>query len=150
MPRLDRATADGFLDRLATLTPGTAPRWGKMNSAQVIGHLNAVVRYTMGELPALPDRSTWFSRWVFKPLIVHGLVAIPHNVKIPSRPGKPDPVVPEGTLDQLRATIDEYLARSARGDLGPAVHPFFGVLSAATWAKFHYRHFEHHLTQFGV
>lgn len=150
MPRLDRATADRILERLAALTPETAPRWGKMNSAQVLGHLDAVVRYTMGELPPMPDRSTWQSRWVFKPLIIYGIVSIPHNVRIPSRPGKPDPVVPEGTLEQLGASLDEYLVRAKNGSLPPAIHPFFGVLSASTWTKFHYRHFEHHLTQFGV
>lgn len=87
---------------------------------------------------------------VFGPLIANGIVSIPHNVKIPSRPGKPAPVVPEGTIEQLRASIDEYLARAERGGLAPAIHPFFGPLSATTWAKFHYRHFEHHLSQFGV
>lgn len=103
----------------------------------------------MGEYPPLPSRANWRSRWVFRPLILHGLVAIPRNVRLPRQHGTASSM-PEGSLDALCRALDEYLDRREAGALPAVVHPFFGMLSARAWVRFHVRHFEHHLNQFGV
>lgn len=149
--RFDQAYADWMLGRLAELPADAQPRWGKMNVAQLIGHLNMVLRYSMGDGPEMPFKGNWKSRVLFRPLILNQIVQIPKGVKIPRPPGAKEAPVYEADLDTLRETAGRYLARVAAGDL-PATrtHPFFGGLSPEAWRKFHAAHCGHHLRQFGV
>ncbi|HNT86430.1 MAG TPA: DUF1569 domain-containing protein [Candidatus Hydrogenedentes bacterium] len=149
MPVFDRAYAARALDRLSRVPLDATPQWGKMTPAQLFAHLAATVRYSMGEGPPLPFRGNWRSRWIFGPLILHGLAAIPRNIRLPQRKGAPE-TPPESDLESLRQTVEEYLARRDAGTLPAAMHPFFGELSARAWGKFHVRHFEHHMAQFGL
>jgi hypothetical protein len=151
MPRLDRSYVDEVCSRLERLAPDARPLWGKMSQAQLLGHLNAVVRYTMGQGPRMPFRGNAVSRYIFGPLVRAGIVAIPRNVKLPRPEGmKERSPMPEGTLEDLRVTLDAYLNAFEQGQLAPCVHPFFGMMPPRQWNKFHVRHFEHHLKQFGV
>lgn len=149
MAGLDRKYAAALGERLSRLPADAKPRWGRMNRSQLLGHLTATVRYSMGALPPLPSRANWKSRWIFRPLILYGLASIPRNVRLPGRQGA-DAALPEGDLESLRRALDEYLDRRDAGALPAVMHPFFGKLSARAWARFHLRHFEHHLKQFGV
>jgi hypothetical protein len=80
-----------------------------------------------------------------------GVVSIPKNVKLPRPEGmKERPAMPEGTLEDLKATLDAYLEAYEKGQLAPCVHPFFGMMPPKQWNRFHVRHFEHHLKQFGA
>jgi hypothetical protein len=151
MRRLDSAAAPELLARLACIPLAAPPLWGTLTPAQLFGHLGAAVRYTMGEGPQFPFRGNWKSRHVFRRLILLGVVKIPRNVRIPRLPGKEkEPSVPEGTLDELREVVIRYHELQAEGRLGTVMHPFFGPLSPAAWARFHWLHFDHHCRQFRV
>lgn len=160
MPEFNRPYVDKVLDRLEHIGPGTKPEWGKLTRDRLYGHLNEVLRYSMGERPRLKDKSTYFMRTIVKPLILSGILAIPHGRRLPDidyhyRAHKqyaklPHPNDPqEGTLEELRDTLAEYLNRFETHKLSSKPHPYFGKLTAAEWSKFHMAHFKHHLTQFG-
>ena len=146
---MTRAHAERVLERLAAMPPDATPLWGTMTAAQMVGHLNAVVRYTMGEGQEMPYRGNWKSRFIFRTLILRQIVRMPRNVRLPRADGTRGPRhMPDGTVDALRETLEEYFQRLDAGTLPARVHPFFGVLSAADWRRMHYAHFQHHLAQF--
>jgi len=150
MPRMNAAYAENVTSRLAALSPDRQPEWGKMTVPQLHGHLTAVVRYSMGDGEAMPVRGNWRSKYIFRPLILNGVVKIPRNIKIPRPKGKPAPPMPEGTLEDLVIAMARFNEAQTEPSGPSHPHPFFGHLGLAGWAKFHYRHFEHHLQQFGV
>lgn len=151
MGKMTCAYAETAVNRLASLRPEASPAWGTLAPAQMIGHLNQVVRYTIGEGPDVPFRGNWKSRYIFRPLILGQLVKMPRNVRLPNPDGSRGPrTFPDGRLDALRESLDEYLRRVDTRSLPARMHPYFGVVSPAGWRRFHYAHFEHHLTQFGL
>ena len=149
--RLDRAYSGEVIARLVSLKPDTKPRWGKSTPAQILGHLTDAVRYCQGAGPEIPFKGSWKAKYVFKPLLINQLVAIPHNVRLPKRDGSARAdAFREGTLDELKAALDEYLSRADAGTLTGRMHPFFGFMTSTQWLKFHRAHFKHHLGQFGL
>jgi len=151
MARLDRTFSERIVQSLEGLDAGTAPRWGKMNVPQLLGHLTLTVLYSTGAGPEIPYKGNWTTRNVFRFLVLYGVVPIPKGVRVPRPKGmKEQPEPPEATLDDLRTALDTWNARYEQGDLPRQLHPFFGELTPNEWARFHAAHFKHHLTQFGV
>lgn len=152
MPRLDRDYAREVVGRAERIAPDQKPAWGKMTPAQLRGHLVQVLRYTAGDIEIdMPDRGTWMTKRLFRPLVLRGIVAIPKNVRLPKPKGmKERPPMAEGTAEELQAALDSFLEKQEAGTLPSRLHPFFGVLSPAQWSQFHVRHIEHHLKQFGA
>jgi len=150
MAQLDEKMAARVRTALRDLPPGTQPQWGSMTPAQLYHHLTGVLRYSMGEGPEMPDRSTWRNR-LFRPLVLHGVIKIPRNVRVPKPKGvKERPAPQDGTFEECDAALNAWLARRQAGTLPVVPHPFFGPLDGGQWARFHAQHFRHHLTQFGV
>lgn len=150
MTHFDHDYAHELLERARRIPEDRVPDWGKMNRAQVYGHLTDVFQYTMGRRGVMPDKSTWVTRNVFKRLLFLGLAKIPKNVRLPAKPGQTPPPIAEGNMETLESAIEEYLAKAQAGDLDPPRHPFFGKLSIDEWARFHVLHSDHHMRQFGV
>lgn len=141
--------AEAVIERLGRIPEDATPAWGKMNRAQLYGHLHAVMRYSEGKLGRMPDKSTPVRRLVFRPLILNGLSKIPRNIRIPGERGRTE-APPEATLDEVAVAIRAAEAALSSGDAKTPNHPFFGEIGPRGWLKFHYRHCEHHLEQFGV
>jgi hypothetical protein len=151
MPSYNSALVEKVNAALASIPEDARPRWGKMNRAQLYGHLHMALRYSMGEGPKMPYRGNFVSRHIFRRLILAGLVEIPHNVRLPRPEGmKEMPPPPEATFEQVSETLREFLRRLEAGTLPVALHPFFGPMSGREWGKFHCAHLKHHCKQFGV
>jgi hypothetical protein len=139
------AVRDELRARLAQLTPDTSPRWGRMTAPQMVAHLADSARMALGDLPVaskkLPLRFT-----PIKQLFIY-CIPIPKNV----------PTAPElirrtpGDWRQEVQAAGALLERIASPPEGarPA-HPAFGRLSEQAWGVLVYRHYDHHLRQFGV
>ena len=136
-----------LLDRLARLTGDDRPRWGRMNAAQMLTHVNDQFRMALGDLPTVPKRLPIR----YPPL--NGLVA--YVLPWP----KGSPTAPEllARIDQSTwpievATFTTLLNRFAALPPGAAwpLHPAFGRLSRRGWGLLGYRHTDHHFRQFAV
>ena len=139
-----------LLQRLRMISPESRPRWGRMSAHQMVCHLGDICRVSLGERRTTPVGNP-LAHTVIKYFLLGGL-PIPKGV----------PTTPE--LDQERQgtapadfdadvrTLEELLERiGTAGSLPDAhEHPFFGPLSTSQWGRFHYRHMDHHLRQFGV
>lgn len=139
-----------FEKRIDMLTPESKARWGKMNVAQMLTHMNDAIRIGLGMKPAV-DQSNWFMNKVAYPVVVKMLPRFPRNLMTA-------PEMKQGKLGSTPRdfyTEAEFLKKmlevfnEREGDkLKP--HPLFGKLSKQQWADLLVMHLEHHLQQFGV
>lgn len=150
MPKFDQAFIDATAKRLEQLTPESQPLWGKMSCAEMMGHLNMTIIYSMGNLPKIPASPTWVYRNVVGPLILNGVIKLPKNFTPPRPEGAPAPPPTPGNAEMLLNAMKMYLAGLQAGTIKAPPHPGFGDIGAEGWGKMHVVHTDHHLRQFGV
>lgn len=138
-----------LIDRLNNLSGVEKPLWGKMTVNQMMSHL-----VQAGEMPfeaTLPDKSTFASRKLIKPLILY-LLPMPKEVKTsPEMNQQENGRPPQDFQTDRKLAIDSFnnLAGLAL-DHACFHHPFFGAMNAKQWGVLAYKHVDHHLRQFGV
>jgi hypothetical protein len=150
MPKLTESTAQTYLDRFAQVAPDATPLWGKMNGAQMLGHVTLVLKYSMGQGQPMPFRGNFMMQYIVGPIMMTGLIKFPKNVPLPRKKGSPPITWPDGDLDSLKAALDEFLTSANNGTMYVMHHPYFGNIGVNGWRKFHAAHFDHHLRQFGA
>ena len=137
--------------RLAMVRPETPRRWGKMNAAQMICHLNDSFLGITGDKPMEIPRG--FTVWpVLKYVALYAPGKWPQGV--PTRP-EFDQLAGDGTppaqfdadVRSLLATLDRFSRRPRDFQFRP--HPMFKKMSEAQWMRWGYLHMDHHLRQFG-
>lgn len=138
-----------LIGRIEKLTPEAKAVWGRMNVEQMLSHL-----VQAGELPfvsSVPDRSSFMSRKVIKPLVLY-LLPVPKEVKTsPQMDQQQEGRRPLGfDIDRTKLieTINKLATLSPEHDC--LCHPFFGKMSVKQWATLSHKHIDHHLRQFGV
>ncbi len=139
-----------FIDLLKILPPSTAPLWGSMNAQQMVEHLALVVNISNGRFPQTPTadpeklayrRTRFFEKDV----------PMPRNFQPPFIAPNPVPLRYENMLAAIQklqnslALFHVYFIENQT-----AIHPFFGAMNYDEWLQFHFRHFRHHFTQFGL
>ena len=143
---LDSAAVAEITQRLQSVRPDSARKWGTMTPHQMICHLADAFRGTMGEKP-VGMKSGLFQRTVMKWGALRLPVPWPHGI----------PTMPE--MDQLAggtrpcefaSDVQEVLTLMKRFLAGAKVqHPLFGSMNEWEWARWAYLHMDHHLRQFG-
>jgi hypothetical protein len=139
----DRSSMLSRIDRVAS---GAKPHWGKMNAELMLAHLVESVRMAVGEMTARPKKLP-IRHFPLKQLIVYW---IPFPKGSPTAPE----LLPKdtGTVDRSKGELARLLrvfAERAQETQWPE-HPAFGKLTRQAWGVLVYRHFDHHLRQFGV
>lgn len=146
----DPKTVETIKNRIASLTPTSQPRWGKMNVDQMMCHVTDGFLMSMGDRP-LPDQSSFIDRTLIKFLVLN-VIKMPKEV--PTAAGLDQ--MREGTKpgefdDNLRNLRDSLDRLTSLGDDHPwAAHPKFGPMKRHEWGVLGYKHIDHHLKQFGV
>ena len=143
----DSAQRDELLDRLNRLRPEAKAQWGKMTAPRMICHLSDSLRVASGEIPAA------FKRTPLANPIVRWLMA--YVVPFPKARAQTAPEMlltqPADWQADLSTVGDRLRAAAQRGPHGKwAPHPAFGVMPGTLYGVFIYKHFDHHLRQFGV
>ena len=144
---LDDSVQVEIAQRIKSVRPDTARKWGKMTPHQMICHLADSFRGTMGE-KQVSMATGLFQRTVMKWGALRLPLPWPHG--IPTRPemdqqarGTP-PAEFESDVQALLILMKRFLS-------GPKVHhPMFGAMSEWEWARWAYLHMDHHLRQFGI
>lgn len=141
----DRAA---MLARLKRLGPQAERRWGKMTAPQMVWHLTAQLRHALGETKVAPRGS-----WLLRTPLVHWLIidsTLPWPRSAPTSPTYLAFDLGEWNADV--ATLERVLGEwVGRGEANAAcVHPAFGALTGRQFGRLVWRHWNHHLTQFGV
>jgi len=145
---LDATDREILCGRVASLSPASLPRWGRMNVGGMVAHLCQWTRMALGELPVAPKNKRAFEVFPLKHLVLY-VLPIPRGV-----PTAPELLSgPTGLSEGDKAALQALIRRLGEGPsegMGPAVHPLFGALTRREWAAFAYKHGDHHLRQFGV
>ena len=145
MPSLnDPAARASLVARLDRLSPEAVPLWGKMSAPKMLAHITDAFRMALGELSVRPKKIPLIGSFPFKQLAIF-VLPFPKN-----SPTAPEIIAraPEA-FDVEKANAKALLTRLG-GHVTYAVHPIFGTLSRSEWGALSYKHFDHHLRQFGV
>ncbi len=137
-------------DRLEKLTPDTAARWGTMTVNQMLAHMNDAHKIALGMKPAA-DKSNFYTSKIMFPVAVYLMPSWPKGEKTAPELDQKQ----EGTKAKDFYTELEFLYKmmdifGEREESKLHPHPMFGKLSKKQWSDLLYKHFDHHLRQFGV
>ncbi len=141
--------ANEILERIEQLTPNSQPIWGKMNVSQMLKHVNMALKTATGEITT----KTSFMMKLFAPLIKREVMK-----KAPYKPGLPTAkefLTHSSVADfeqekqALLTTFNKFINAGEAGVEGRK-HPAFGKLTPYQWGFSQWKHFNHHLSQFGV
>lgn len=134
------------LRRFAGLSPAATPKWGSLDAPRMVTHVTDALRASLGELRLAPKGGP-LGVWPINALVMFHL---PWPKSAPTAPEllQRSPANWAAELSALESAVDRFVARDINDTWTP--HAAFGKLSGEQWGRLMYRHFDHHLTQFGV
>ena len=145
----DKATRDELIRRINLLDANSAPRWGKMNTYQMLKHCTLFEEWILGK-NSPKYRQVLIGR-------IFGKMALKDFIS-DEKPLKRN----IGTLNSLKVSQSEgdvavekikWIALIEEFDnfSNPSfIHTFFGKLTRQQIGYLDYKHTDHHLRQFGV
>jgi hypothetical protein len=142
------ADKNEIVNRINKLSPVSERLWGKMEVPQIIAHCNAALetaagknfpkRFFIGRLISLFTKAAFLSEKIF-------------GKNYPTDPGYTftGQLNFETEKGKLLSTIQDFYAGGMEKCSNHS-HPFYGKLTPKEWGIAMYKHFDHHLRQFGV
>jgi hypothetical protein len=143
----DKVCQQEILERMSKLQSDSKRHWGLMSPDQMVHHCNRSMTYILGEY-TIPSKTNFLKRLIFKPLAL-GSMPFPEGKAQAFEEFKAT-----GTYDLIseKKNFDAYVRTFAgldrEAELPPS--PLIGKLSFSEWGRLHYKHFDHHLRQFGL
>ena len=136
-------------EALQALGPETVPEWGSMNAEEMIQHLRLGIKMSLenkdGEITTPEEKLPSFKRFLMSDRSFGKNLRRPKYFEQPMR---------TASLDELKQNLlkemEQLLHYLEQHPEHTSVHESFGVLNAEEWTHLHYKHFRHHLTQFGL
>lgn len=144
----DQAVADEIVSRVNALQSTNGALWGKMSVSQMLAHMSAALDTITADAPPPRMLSGRFFGWILKKKLTDE-----------SRMSRNLPTVPsffikeDKDLEKERSALLvqlELLRKKGQSGVHNIVHPFFGKLTGEEWGLGTWKHFDHHLRQFGV
>lgn len=135
-----------LLERFERLDPSRAPIWGRMTAPRMLAHLCDQMRMPFndkpsGRIPGVPRNR------ILKHLVLYVLPWPRGTIQGPPEAFLTDPGKWSDDLAALRELVDQFV--NAPPERNWPDQPNFGRMSRRDWGVFCYRHFDHHLRQFG-
>lgn len=134
--------------RIQTLQPGAAPKWGKMDAAQMLTHCQ---RPFAAFFDSNKGRQT-FIGILFGGLMKKQMLRPDKSFK-QNLPTDKNFIIKDArefvVEKQELLTVIKKFAESAETQALHS-HPFFGKMNREEWGILSYKHLNHHLEQFGV
>lgn len=143
------ADTAGILSRLEKVQPEAQRQWGKMNVNQMLAHCNASLETAMGLNS--PKKLNIFVRLIGKLLKAKFFGEQPFTKN--SQTDQSYIITGNPDFETEKKKVMLQVRSFAEG--GPAkcstqTHVFFGPLNPEEWAIMQWKHFDHHLRQFGL
>ncbi|HSB60996.1 MAG TPA: hypothetical protein VLI67_04715 [Vicinamibacteria bacterium] len=148
MPTMfDPARHAEIRSRLMALKPDAARRWGRMSAAQMVAHLSDQMRHSLGDRPCAPVRGPL--RWrLARYLSIYWVPWPKGRVSGPPEAFLSKPSGWEADVKALEGLLERFVRKGPGGDWPE--HALFGTMTGRDWGAFCYKHFNHHLSQFGM
>ncbi len=136
-----------LLARLAGVNRAQPPLWGGLTAPAMVAHLCDQLRMALGEHRCAPVPGVW--RYApFREAFLNLRFLWEKGMQGPPEAFVTAPTSWEDDLATLRELLECVLTHEPEGDWPE--HPNLGRMSRRAWGVFTYRHFDHHLRQFGV
>jgi hypothetical protein len=140
---------EGILTRLEKIKPDAQRQWGKMTVNQMLAHCNASLETAMGLNS--PEKLNFMLRFIGKMLKgkFFGEKPFMKNSQTDNTyiiTGNPDF---ETEKEKVIAQVRSFSA-GGPSKCTTQTHVFFGPLTPEEWATMQWKHFDHHLRQFGL
>lgn len=139
------STKKEILNRVQSLTPQTQRQWGKMDVAQMLKHVSIPLNLALTN----PKPARTFMNIILGPLFKSTVVG-PKPFKKNLYTPKELMVDTEQDFTSQKENVLAMINRFTPENVSDKVHPMFGKLTDLEWGHSQYKHFDHHLTQFGV
>jgi hypothetical protein len=140
-----------LVNELNRLTPDRQPLWGGMTAQHMVEHLTGALMLSNGDITI--EQHTEEKKIPAMRAFLMSDRPMPRNFNSPAN-GDGLPVLKHPDLEKAIAALRVELARFHQyHEKNPGVkpvNPVFGPLSYEEWIQFHQKHFQHHLTQFGL
>jgi len=144
----NKIDVDEILNRVEKLTPNTQRKWGKMSIGQMLAHLNAFIetaldsncqeRMLIGKIIG----RFFKNRYVSKKQFSKNSPTSKNYTFIDQKDFEKEKSKAILLIKQFYENGPEKCTKHP--------HPFFGKLTPNEWAIVQWKHFDHHLRQFGV
>jgi hypothetical protein len=137
-----------IINRLDQLKPSSKPLWGKMNVSQMLAHCLVPTKISTGEIIGKRNVFGILFGNIAKKRMVNEQ---PFKRNLPTDPTFVIKETPDffAKQEELKNTIEKLYATN-KTELAERKHPFFGKMTVDEWGCLSYKHFDHHLRQFGV
>lgn len=143
----DQATHAEVLNRIERLRPDSPRRWGQMTAPEMVAHLTDQMRHTMGDATVAPRQGILRNRLV-RYLIIYWLPWPKGKIKGPPEAFVTKPINWDSDVAALVTLVNRFVEQGPEADWPE--HAFFGRMTGKDWGVFCHKHFNHHLSQFGV
>ncbi len=137
-----------LIERIERLTPNCAAKWGKMNVAQMLSHLQRTDKIAFGEAKLKHSLiGILFGRMAKRQM----MKAETFKQNLPTAPSflRKDERNFEVEKMKLIEMVKDFTRKGPQA-LTKDAHPFFGKLTTEEWDVLGWKHLDHHLRQFGV
>jgi hypothetical protein len=141
----DADVRSSILARVRALKPDARGRWGKMTVDQMLWHCNEAMAHSIGEAD-LGDKRPPIPRALVKFLVLN----LPWTKGAPTSPALVAKSTHDFEAERTRCVqlVDRLANRTIAGVW--IDHPTFGPMVGEEVSRFHAKHLDHHLRQFGV
>lgn len=143
----DPATHAEICARIRRLGPDTARRWGRMSAPQMIAHLSDQMRHTLGDATAVAQPGLLRNPFV-RYAVIYWLPWPKGRITGPPDAFVTRPTTWEDDIATLIALLHRFV--SLKAERAWPEHAMLGAMTGRNWGAFCYKHFDHHLRQFGV
>lgn len=142
----ENSTQQEIFERIEKLKPNSQRQWGTMSVSQMLKHMNIAFSVPIGKIVLPKDILYYLSaNPIARKLLVDIIPWTKNMITAKDFKVKDDPEF-EQAKEELIDTLKAFISSN---DFSGS-HPVFGVMDKATWGKAMYKHFDHHLRQFGV
>lgn len=143
----DAPTKQYIIDRINRLRPDSPRKFGKMEPNQMLCHMEDAMLCANGSR-ATRVKNTFMANPLVRWLIIYVIPWPKGKAETVPEMKVTQPTEFEADRKRLVALVNETSARGPKANW--AVHPAFGKLTGRDYGVLIYRHFDHHLRQFGV
>lgn len=134
-----------ILKRLEKINSDAARKWGEMDVAQMIHHLNVAVGSGLGYY-LLADTGNFMTKSFNKWMILSVLKRFPAGSKTASTLKVTSPYDVDAEKQQLKEILEKAFDTKTNSDWN--AHTYFGQLTRKQWGKLIVIHCNHHFQQF--
>src|SRR5690606_14019540 len=146
----EKSTRDQLIHRVNSLNENNKALWGKMNVYQMTKNLNIWNQCVLGINNEIPYKQRFPGKLI-------GKMVLRSNTKNDKPLGKNAPAGSDftskeksGDFEREKKTLIELTEHYRHYDNPDFIHDFFGIMSEEQSGIFAYKHYDHHLRQFGV